>query len=138
MIASAAPTSVAARSVSPRSVAIEASPLKANGMVNRSPVRCSISSVSRASASALVRFPSWRSTMLRLHGLGGDQELVARGPNERQSLGHPVAGLDEVARDLCTHAEEMERVRAARLVARRIAHGEGLAGEPSSFGHVRA
>ena len=66
MIASAAPTSVAARSKSPRSVAMAASPLMANGLVNSSPMRSQISRASRASDSAASRFPSWRSTMLRL------------------------------------------------------------------------
>ena len=115
MIASAAPTRVAARSNSPRSVAIDASPLSANGVVNWSPVRRL--DLQRLAGERLggVEVAELALDHAEIGGLGGDQEFVASRADERQPLRHPVARLGQVAGDLGADAEEVERVRAPQL-----------------------
>ena len=117
---------------------MDASPLMANGVVNWVPVRRSISSASRASASAASRSPSWRSTMLRLQASDPIRNSlpVARTSASRWVI-HSRAS-SRSPRDLGTDSEQMERVGATRLVIRGVAHGECLAGEPPTLGDVRA
>ena len=122
MIASAAPTRVAARSKSPRSVAIAASPLMANGVDE--PVAGALADLRapRApSASAVVEVAQLaldhaRGCSLRMRP--GTQLPIAA--DERQPLRHPVAGLGQVAGHLGTDARaggarSIVRVRRPRL-----------------------
>ena len=67
-----------------------------------------------------------------------DQELVVGPADERQPLRHPVTGLQQVAGDLGADPEEVQGIRATRLVAGRGADVESLVAEASSFGHVRS
>jgi hypothetical protein len=137
MIDSAAPTRVAARSYWLRSVAMAASPLMANGRVNWSPIRTQISSASRSSA-CLVEVPELPFHHAEVRGLGRNQELVPASAHHGQALGHPVTRFPQVAGDLGTDAQQVERIRAAGFVIRRLADRQRFRSQPPTLNDIRA
>ena len=66
-----------------------------------------------------IKVPELPLDHAEVAGLRSDQELVAGCPDERQPLGHPVAGFRQVAGDLGADAEEVQRVRSPGFVRRR-------------------
>ena len=137
MIDSAAPTRVAARSNWPRSVAIDARP--ADRERRRELVAGPCLDLQRLAGERLggVELAELAFDHAQVGGLGRDQELVVGLADEREPLGHPAAGLEQVARELGADAEQVERIGATTFVVGGVAHCERLCGEPPCLGHVR-
>ena len=92
----------------------------ANGLTNWSPIRSEISSASRSSVFRRVEVPELALDHAEVGGFRSDEELVVPFSKQHKPLGHPLAGLGQVAGDLGADAEEVQRVRASGFVGCRL------------------